>query len=254
MFRKLSLAAVLLAATWWLSSALVAQDPLNGNAWSRAFVSTTIYNTADQITNVERLVTKYASNIALLAAETAGTSTGRTLRMISQGDNGSTFSAMDLLRAGPFMTMGLVATETGSIDGTQASGAGNSLWKFGLFTSTATSGTVNPIYIGPTYNQAAASTINKDLVINRTETSVGSGAQLFADFQVATVSKYSVDHSGAYGHRASTFSACPAAPFEGELCSITDSTTATWGATITGSGTNHVLGYYDGTNWTVAGK
>jgi hypothetical protein len=27
-----------------------------------------------------------------------------------------------------------------------------------------------------------------------------------------------------------------------------------WGATIAGSSTNHVLGYYDGTNWTVIGK
>jgi Pectate lyase superfamily protein len=41
---------------------------------------------------------------------------------------------------------------------------------------------------------------------------------------------------------------------EGSTQAITDSTTATWGATIAGGGTNHVLGYCDGTNWTVAGK
>ena len=41
---------------------------------------------------------------------------------------------------------------------------------------------------------------------------------------------------------------------EGTMRAVTDSTTATWGATITGSGTNHVLAYCDGTNWTVAGK
>jgi hypothetical protein len=35
---------------------------------------------------------------------------------------------------------------------------------------------------------------------------------------------------------------------------VTDSTTAVWGATATGGGTNHVLAYCDGTNWTAAGK
>lgn len=41
---------------------------------------------------------------------------------------------------------------------------------------------------------------------------------------------------------------------EGSYATISDSSTNTWGATITGGGSNHVLGYCDGTNWTVAGK
>jgi hypothetical protein len=45
-----------------------------------------------------------------------------------------------------------------------------------------------------------------------------------------------------------------AAGIEGEQAAVSDSTTNTWGATITGSGANHVLAYCDGTNWTVAGK
>lgn len=47
--------------------------------------------------------------------------------------------------------------------------------------------------------------------------------------------------------------ACSAG-LEGSMAAITDSTTATWGATITGGSTNHVLGYCNGTNWTVAAK
>ncbi|HEY2675459.1 MAG TPA: hypothetical protein VGI65_00720 [Steroidobacteraceae bacterium] len=43
-----------------------------------------------------------------------------------------------------------------------------------------------------------------------------------------------------------------AASYEGAVASITDSTTAVWGATITGGGGNHVLAYCDGTNWKVA--
>jgi hypothetical protein len=35
---------------------------------------------------------------------------------------------------------------------------------------------------------------------------------------------------------------------------ISDSTTNTWGATITGGGSDRVRGYCDGTNWTVAAK
>jgi hypothetical protein len=45
-----------------------------------------------------------------------------------------------------------------------------------------------------------------------------------------------------------------AAGTEGSFAAITDSSTNTWGATITGSSGSHVLGYCDGTNWTVAGK
>lgn len=41
---------------------------------------------------------------------------------------------------------------------------------------------------------------------------------------------------------------------EGTQASVTDSSTNTWGATVTGGGALHVLTYCDGTNWTVAGK
>lgn len=52
------------------------------------------------------------------------------------------------------------------------------------------------------------------------------------------------------------FSALPscASGIEGTFRAVSDSTTNTWGATITGSGSDHVLGYCDGTNWTVAAK
>lgn len=39
---------------------------------------------------------------------------------------------------------------------------------------------------------------------------------------------------------------------EGMIAAITDSNTATWGATIAGGGANNVLGFYNGANWTVA--
>ncbi len=50
----------------------------------------------------------------------------------------------------------------------------------------------------------------------------------------------------------STAAAC-SSTLEGRMQAFSDSTTATWGATIAGGGTNHVLGYCDGTSWTVGG-
>jgi hypothetical protein len=52
---------------------------------------------------------------------------------------------------------------------------------------------------------------------------------------------------------AGTFANLPTAA-EGMVAAVTDSTTVVWGATITGGGSNHVLAYYNGTNWTVAAK
>jgi hypothetical protein len=51
----------------------------------------------------------------------------------------------------------------------------------------------------------------------------------------------------------STLAACSSG-IEGRQATVTDSTTNTWGATITGLGSNHVLAYCDGTSWTVAAK
>jgi hypothetical protein len=41
---------------------------------------------------------------------------------------------------------------------------------------------------------------------------------------------------------------------EGSIKPVNDSNTNVWGATIAGGGSNHVLGYCDGTNWTVMAK
>jgi len=64
------------------------------------------------------------------------------------------------------------------------------------------------------------------------------------------------DVSGSVRTRPVALASAPAcsSTIEGSMQAILDSTTATWGATITGGGSNHVLGYCDGTNWTVAGK
>jgi hypothetical protein len=62
--------------------------------------------------------------------------------------------------------------------------------------------------------------------------------------------------AGGIENKPVVFSTLPpcAAAYEGDTRAVSDSTTNTWGATITGSGGNHVSAYCDGTNWTVYGK
>lgn len=68
----------------------------------------------------------------------------------------------------------------------------------GIFTATntATSGSVYGLKILPIYNQASGTAANTDLLINRTQTAVGSGAQNLIDAQVAGTSRFKVDNTG----------------------------------------------------------
>lgn len=50
------------------------------------------------------------------------------------------------------------------------------------------------------------------------------------------------------------FADLPGVPTLGMVRTITDSSTAVWGANIAGSGANQVLGWWNGSNWTVIGK
>jgi len=63
-------------------------------------------------------------------------------------------------------------------------------------THVETSGTIGTFSILPTYNQASGTAVNTDLLINRVETAIGSGAQLLIDAQVGGVSKFTVDSVG----------------------------------------------------------
>jgi hypothetical protein len=62
-------------------------------------------------------------------------------------------------------------------------------------TNSSSSGTVIGLQLTPTYTQSGTAG-STNIKINRTETSLGSGSHLFLDFQVATVSKFSVSNTG----------------------------------------------------------
>ena len=46
----------------------------------------------------------------------------------------------------------------------------------------------------------------------------------------------------------------PTTPLVGQLGNVSDSTTAVWGATVTGGGANRVAVRWNGTDWTVTGS
>jgi hypothetical protein len=84
-----------------------------------------------------------------------------------------------------------------------------------------------------------------------------SDTGLTASGSVPTVnSTGSVSGAGGLQTVSANFATLPAcsSSLEGFLRAVKDSTTNTWGATISGSGADHVLAYCDGTNWTVAAQ
>ncbi|MFH1952593.1 MAG: hypothetical protein ABIL06_13350 [Pseudomonadota bacterium] len=64
----------------------------------------------------------------------------------------------------------------------------------------------NGVAIIPTYNQTSTASAT-DLLINRTETAVGTGAQLLIDAQVGSASKFSVSNTGSLNTAPATITA-----------------------------------------------
>lgn len=145
-----------------------------------------VHNQTDEVTNYERLEALWSTNVAIIRTVQGGTGSNRSLQLstsaggdaftIATGQNGSgvfQFSAV----GGSFAT----ASALGIVSGTA--------W-------TQASGQQNFVTVRPTYNQSASTAANTDLLINRTQTAVGSGAQLLIDAQVSTVSKWKADNTG----------------------------------------------------------
>ena len=92
------------------------------------------------------------------------------------------------------MTVGGVV-QVGDINGTQGERGLETAELYVSRTDTLSSGTFYSTQILPTLNQSGTAAAT-DLLVNRTETAVGSGAQLLIDAQVGGVSKFSVDNAG----------------------------------------------------------
>lgn len=140
-----------------------------------------IFNTADQTTNFERLRLFWVGNVATLETDKGGGGTQRTLALIQAA--GGTLS----------MTSGSGVAGANNVNESMSS-SGSAIWGV-QGTLTASSGVQAGELIIPGISQTSSAGYTA-LLVNPTETSTGSGAKLLADFQVATVSKASIDDTG----------------------------------------------------------
>lgn len=136
------------------------------------------------------------ANQVLVGTRTAATGTARQLRLVAQNASGGNDYVFAQLQAGsPFLYVDRTTTTYGSTGATSATG---NWYQFGgVQPSGTTVGSVNFFALLPIYNQVGSAAANTDLLINRTQTSVGSGTQLLIDAQVGSVSQWKVSNLGS---------------------------------------------------------
>ncbi len=109
-------------------------------------------------------------------------------------------------------------------------------------TNAQTSGTQVGVSITPTYNQASGTAANTDLLINRTQTAVGSGTQSLIDAQVGGVSQFRVGNAGGVTQTGNLTFGTSGSILNGATGSIGLTATGTnQSITLTPTGTGSVL-------------
>jgi hypothetical protein len=145
-----------------------------------------VYNTADQTTNYERGVLKYTSNELLLGTEFAGTGGVRTFRIGAAGTAGgsvATGRTLDFSGTPPFWKFNA------------GTGLPGNLLDFSSVSLLASSGNQSCQSVNPTINQSGTASYTA-LLVNPTETTVGSGARNLLSAQLAGVARFTVESSG----------------------------------------------------------
>lgn len=169
-----------------------------------------ITNTYTSSTNYEAFSVDWQTlaNVSLVGTRTAATGTQRPMRLVTQRSSGAgTYTIIGMDNAAPYITFAPRSTE--SLNTQQAVNDTGSIFTFtGLHVGT--SGQVNWTTIAPTYNQPTATTSNTDLLINRTETAVGSGAQYSIQAQRGGTNQFTVT-AGTAG-KGTQISAAQATP------------------------------------------
>lgn len=138
------------------------------------------YNTVDQTTNYERGIVFWSTNVFSIRVQNGGTGTARSLQ-IGDGQSTVTYQSGSTVKI----------TQTAG-----ASGTGGSIgYQMGQTVTSSSGAAQIGVNIAPTINQTGSASYTA-LQINSTETAVGSGAKLLADFQVGSSSKFNIDNTG----------------------------------------------------------
>ena len=147
----------------------------------------------------EEFVANHAQTTGMVRLKTAPNQTGNAIEVNAAIGNNFVLDALGNLTCLTVSSAGIKLNNNGTIIGmTDIAAAATIRASFGVAVSTpfASSGGVDkPLFITPTYTQTSTAG-SADLFINRTETSIGSGAQLLMDAQVGSVSKFKVDRLG----------------------------------------------------------
>ncbi|MCA9334600.1 hypothetical protein KC953_00480, partial [Candidatus Saccharibacteria bacterium] len=140
----------------------------------------TKYNTADQVTNYERLTEYWSANVYFIETSSGGTGIKRDIK-INSGGQYLQLSATSTTKLTTFASSSLAGAK--GIDVT------------GSFQ--ASSSTQTALAVSPTIAQSATAGYTA-LLVNPTESATGSGTKLLADFQVGGTSKTRIDNTGSY--------------------------------------------------------
>jgi len=174
-------------------------------------------NTVDQVTNYERLELLWSGNVAIIRTASGGTGTGRQLQFSAAGG-----ANLNIRNGGN--ASGTFQFQTGSTGTVGAIFASFSGW-----TSTATSGTNVGFSLTPTYNQTSGTAANTDLLINRTETAVGSGSQYLIQAQVGGANRFLFDTGGSLGMSGGVYVGGTSITGGTRIATTGNFSTAAWG-------------------------
>jgi hypothetical protein len=193
-------------------------------------------------TNNSSLAGSLAQAPAVIAAQNSGTTSSTAALVISTENDGATGSLTGVAITNYTFTGGAVAADSEGVSVAAEYGPGAFTVHSGVDVKTPqqddVAGTIGTLYGLRVRDQSAAAGVT-------TNYNISSEGALSKNRFAGTVQI----NAAAFA----TLTAC-AAGLEGTMKPVSDSSTATWGATITGGGANHVLGYCNGTNWTVAAK
>jgi len=139
-----------------------------------------LYNTADQVTNYERFLVNWSSNILVIGTEKGGTGSNRSIRLRTPS---RVFDVVDSPGASGVYQM-LFSTANNTYTGLGITGSGS-----------GSSGIASAVRIFPTHAQSGTAGYNA-LWIDITETSTGSGVKRLISAQVGRVDKFVVDNAG----------------------------------------------------------
>lgn len=164
-----------------------------------------VYNTITSGTDNELFSVdwKTTANTLIVGSRTGSVAgTGRPTLFGSQASTG-TNNYMGMAANGAAATILIGNLDNTAIAfGSRGTSSGSSIAMGGTYSAASTTGTLSIVAITPTYTGGGTSSFT-DLLISRTETSVGSGTQRVIDAQVAALSVFSVSNAGSISYSGS---------------------------------------------------